>query len=99
MENRTIAQVQTEMVNLEEKWSLSLLQFDEYNGQRIKLNREMYSLKMKQEFEWVCQTWNHCPVTFRRIGVEEKIILASSEREARIKLDRHESVIKSIKRR
>jgi hypothetical protein len=99
MKNRTIAQVQTEMVNLEEKYSQGLLHFDEYNEERIRLNREMYSLKMNQQFEWVCQTWNHCPVTFRRIGVEEKVIVASSEREARIKLDRHESVIKSIRRK
>jgi hypothetical protein len=99
MTSRTIQQVQTEIVNLERKHSDSLIPFDAYNQERIRLNREFYGLIINQEFEWICETWKICQTTYERIGFQTQIIIATSAKEARIKLDKHSSIIKKITRK
>lgn len=96
MTSRTIQQVQTDIFNLETKHSDSLINFNEYNQERIRLNREIYGLIINQEFEWICETWKICQTTYQRIGFQTQIIIATSAKEARIKLDRHSSIIKKI---
>jgi hypothetical protein len=46
---------------------------------------------------YVITCWTICPRTFRRNGTQTKVVEANNIDHAKLVVDRHESVIKSVK--